>query len=579
MNAKNWVSARAVPEGVIASELPDVDPWAPVPFDDLPGSLVRALGEQSWPSVRAGLADVMDSITTDGAYGRALLQFVRKIPIGVDPVFDRYRAAAAIDHGDWDDLRRCLASSPTYRHELTALQDIFLAPIGRVRIPSADRPEDVFLYQAYEFDLERRMGAFRRWARNLSAFDASPRYGREDVAIGRHLRYRALHHAVFNAITEFHGGRLHIAAALAREAQHLGDEGEPLRSWAADIAQLAPLAQGSSGTIELHLVANAPRAVGMSPYGLLQWALYVMPGLVLLDDERVLWTVRLAERIATRMGSPRLQLEATSWRVAAELASGAEAGTDVAGLMAIARHAGPGLRGLPEYLDARISKRPSGFARAERTARAAGNVWLQVSALTWLLALDPSPRAARSLIRLLTVSGWRRPALVPPSVAADAALGLVAVGVRDAAAVELATVAGRANVTLEIATRTLNDVRSSEAAQLAAVRALADLHTTRAREIVRAITGRPRTVMDAAAAVIARRGPEPLLTEREVEVVELAATGLTNAEIATRLGLSPHTVARHLANARAKLGASNRTEAASRLAEMADHPASGSRAG
>ena len=44
--------------------------------------------------------------------------------------------------------------------------------------------------------------------------------------------------------------------------------------------------------------------------------------------------------------------------------------------------------------------------------------------------------------------------------------------------------------------------------------------------------------------------------------------GLTNQEIAERLGLSPHTIARHLANARAKLGAANRAEAAAKFEEM-----------
>jgi DNA-binding CsgD family transcriptional regulator len=549
--------------------LPEIDPWAPVPFDDLPAPLVRALEEKDWPAVRAGLADIMDSITTDGVYGRALLQFVRKIPIGVDPIFDRYRAAAAIDHGDWDDLRRCLAASPSHPHELTALQEIFLAPIGRVRIPAADRPEDVFLFEAYEFDLERRMGSFRQWARNSAVFDASPRLGREDVAIGRHLRYRALHGAVMNAIAELHAGRLPVAAALARDGQHLGDEGEPLRSWAADIAQLVPLAMGSSGRVDLRLPINAARSTGMSPYGLLQWALYLMPGLVMLDDDRVRWTTRLAEHIATKIGSPRLQLETASWRVASEIGSlTPEMRSEVAGLAMNARRAGPGLRALPEFLEGRVSRRPSALARAERLARGAGNVWLQVSALTWMLALDPTPLAARSLLRLLKVSGWRRPALVPPNIAADAALGLMSVGARAAEVVELALVAGRANVTLEVAGRVLDDQASSELAQLAAVDALAQLHTTRARELLRRVTDRSAAVTEAVAKALATRGPEPVLTEREVEVVELAARGLTNAEIGARLVLSPHTVARHLANSRAKLGASNRTEAAIRLSAV-----------
>jgi DNA-binding CsgD family transcriptional regulator len=58
------------------------------------------------------------------------------------------------------------------------------------------------------------------------------------------------------------------------------------------------------------------------------------------------------------------------------------------------------------------------------------------------------------------------------------------------------------------------------------------------------------------------------LSEREVEVVQIAAGGATNREIAERLSLSQHTIARHLANARTKLGAANRTEAAIKLEQL-----------
>ncbi len=41
-------------------------------------------------------------------------------------------------------------------------------------------------------------------------------------------------------------------------------------------------------------------------------------------------------------------------------------------------------------------------------------------------------------------------------------------------------------------------------------------------------------------------------------MLSLAGDGMTNKQIADKLFLSPHTVARHLSNARGKLGASNR---------------------
>lgn len=55
--------------------------------------------------------------------------------------------------------------------------------------------------------------------------------------------------------------------------------------------------------------------------------------------------------------------------------------------------------------------------------------------------------------------------------------------------------------------------------------------------------------------------PEPL-TMREREVLALLAEGLPNKRIAARLGISAETVKSHVATICAKLGASNRTEAA-----------------
>jgi DNA-binding NarL/FixJ family response regulator len=55
--------------------------------------------------------------------------------------------------------------------------------------------------------------------------------------------------------------------------------------------------------------------------------------------------------------------------------------------------------------------------------------------------------------------------------------------------------------------------------------------------------------------------PAPPLTEREREVLTLIAEGRTNAEIAGRLFLSPHTVKEHTSGLYRKLGARNRAEA------------------
>ncbi|MEU0373877.1 response regulator transcription factor [Streptomyces sp. NPDC006283] len=51
------------------------------------------------------------------------------------------------------------------------------------------------------------------------------------------------------------------------------------------------------------------------------------------------------------------------------------------------------------------------------------------------------------------------------------------------------------------------------------------------------------------------------LTEREAEVLRLMATGLTNAEIAGRMGVGPATTKTHVASVLAKTGARDRTQA------------------
>ncbi|AVZ77323.1 DNA-binding response regulator [Streptomyces lunaelactis] len=51
------------------------------------------------------------------------------------------------------------------------------------------------------------------------------------------------------------------------------------------------------------------------------------------------------------------------------------------------------------------------------------------------------------------------------------------------------------------------------------------------------------------------------LTEREAEVLRLMATGLTNAEIAGRMGVGPATAKTHVAAVLAKTGARDRTQA------------------
>ena len=55
--------------------------------------------------------------------------------------------------------------------------------------------------------------------------------------------------------------------------------------------------------------------------------------------------------------------------------------------------------------------------------------------------------------------------------------------------------------------------------------------------------------------------PLNVLSQRELEVLEIATLGLTNSQIAKRLGVTVHTVKFHLASIYRKLGAANRTDA------------------
>ncbi len=233
--------------------------------------------------------------------------------------------------------------------------------------------------------------------------------------------------------------------ALAHESQRLGDEGEPLRFVAHDLAELVRLGMGEKHEFDLQFLAHACRPTGPSPQGTWEMLFFLMPLLALRDDDSVGWAARLAERIAVRLAAPRAELQASSWIVASELGAGRRGrDTELAGLLEKARRGTPGLRGLPVFLLGYAERNYDAFQDAEHLARRAGNVWLQVSALVWMLAMEPQASTARRLHKLLDITAWRQPILTPPEVAADAALAMTASGERGRSILELALIsAGR----------------------------------------------------------------------------------------------------------------------------------------
>jgi DNA-binding CsgD family transcriptional regulator len=70
-------------------------------------------------------------------------------------------------------------------------------------------------------------------------------------------------------------------------------------------------------------------------------------------------------------------------------------------------------------------------------------------------------------------------------------------------------------------------------------------------------------------------GKRTQLSQRELEVLQMAAEGLTNAAMARRLCLSVHGVKFHLSSVYRKLGVSNRTEAVAHLLTAPPAPGDG----
>ncbi|MEW9534554.1 response regulator [Microbispora sp. NPDC049125] len=117
---------------------------------------------------------------------------------------------------------------------------------------------------------------------------------------------------------------------------------------------------------------------------------------------------------------------------------------------------------------------------------------------------------------------------------------------------------------------------------------LKSVHREELISAIRSVHGEPdRIVLTVSRESLAQaQGPAPgVLSDRELQILELAAEALSNSQIATRLALTEATVKRHLRNIFVKLGAVSRIDAVNKavaaalIAPRRDHPASRSSQG
>ena len=116
-------------------------------------------------------------------------------------------------------------------------------------------------------------------------------------------------------------------------------------------------------------------------------------------------------------------------------------------------------------------------------------------------------------------------------------------------------------------------LRSSSAARVRALRALIEAHgfrvTAQEDGTLTVVDGEPSFDEESYAGEghgVSEQGdvPSEALTPREREVLDLVSRGLSNREIARRLGISVHTAKFHLSTIYSKLDVTNRAEAVSK---------------
>ncbi|MDT7788344.1 MAG: hypothetical protein QOF58_6763 [Pseudonocardiales bacterium] len=140
------------------------------------------------------------------------------------------------------------------------------------------------------------------------------------------------------------------------------------------------------------------------------------------------------------------------------------------------------------------------------------------------------------------------------------ALGLVGVGSDDERALSLLTAASVVRTRYDFRAEPywqdlLNEARSVCRTRITAGR-------LRAAESTGERMSLPQAISYALTAMPVAQDDDGVVSERELHVATLVAEGLTNRQIGQRLGISPHTVARHVTHARTKLGLRSRAQLA-----------------
>ncbi len=226
-------------------------------------------------------------------------------------------------------------------------------------------------------------------------------------------------------------------------------------------------------------------------------------------------------------------LVALGLRAAAELAEAARAARDAAAVERAHRAAEP-LRGRAAWLDARAATSSArawaALAQAETARlddRPDPDAW-RAAAILWDAVPDPSASAyatLRAVEASLRASGIRAAVADELRAAHDTARVLGALPLLR----EIEALAGRARITFDVA------IPVPESPAVAPAQ-----RSTRGADA----------------------GQKLGLSAREIEVLELVAHGLTNGEIAARLFITRKTAGVHVTHILAKLGLSNRVEAA-----------------